>query len=163
MYAKKGNKYLDKKYQSEKVMKFIRTPHDLWEQLNKEFNFTLDSCASDKNYLCEKYYTEETNGLIHSWEGEIVYCHPMYDRYLPKWVEKCATEKCISVMLLPASTRTKYFHDFCYNKPNCEIRFLPNIHKNGKSGYFMTTDDGDIQEGRTGYIRPLMILIFRNC
>ena len=162
MYAKKGNKYLDKKYQTEKVMKFIRTPPDLWEQLNKEFSFTLDSCSSDKNHLCEKYYTEHTNGLIHSWENEIVYCHPMYDRHLPKWVKKCSTEKCVSVMLLPASTHTKYFHDFCYNKPNCEIRFLPNIHKNGKSGYFMGTDDGEIQEGKTGYIRPLMILIFRN-
>ena len=162
MYAGDGKKYLDKAYQSGKKMSFIRTPPDLWKTLNDEFNFTLDTCSSEKNHLCKKYYTEETNGLAHSWEGEIVYCHPLYDRYIPKWVKKCSEEKCISVMLLPASTHTKYFHQYCYNKKNCEIRFLPNIHKEGKSGYYMADDDGNIHKGNSGYIRPLMILIFRN-
>ena len=35
------------------------TPQDLFDALNKEFNFTLDPCADDKNHKCDKYYTIE--------------------------------------------------------------------------------------------------------
>ena len=33
------------------------TPQDLFDALNKEFNFTLDPCADDNNHKCDKYYT----------------------------------------------------------------------------------------------------------
>ena len=29
-------------------MKWIRTPKEIWSALSKEFNFTVDACASDK-------------------------------------------------------------------------------------------------------------------
>ena len=32
-------------------MEFIRTPKEIWKSLSKEFKFTVDACASDKNYL----------------------------------------------------------------------------------------------------------------
>ena len=32
-------------------MKWIRTPKVIWDQLSKEFNFTVDACASEKNHL----------------------------------------------------------------------------------------------------------------
>ena len=40
------------------------TPQELFDELNKEFNFTLDPCATDENHKCEKYYTIKEDGLI---------------------------------------------------------------------------------------------------
>ena len=34
-----------------KQFKYLRTPKDIWQQLSKEFNFTIDCCASDQNHL----------------------------------------------------------------------------------------------------------------
>lgn len=45
------------------------TPQDFFDNLNKEFNFTLDPCADDLNHKCEKYYTKEQNGLTKEWGG----------------------------------------------------------------------------------------------
>lgn len=161
MYASKGNKYLDVAYQDEKRMEYIRTPPELWKELNDEFHFTLDTCSSEKNHLCDDYFTAETDGLKSSWGEHTAYTHPMYDRHLPKWVQKCAERtEGVSVMLLPASTHTQYFHKYIWKNPKCEIRFLPCPHKNGTAGWFMATDDGENQK-KTGYIRPLMVLIFR--
>ena len=160
MYAAKGKRYLDKQYQDEKKMCYIRTPPELWERLNEEFHFTLDTCSSDKNHLCETYFTKETNGLAQDWGTHTAYVHPMYDKDLPKWVKKCAERKeGISVMLLPASTHTRYFHQYIYHNPNCEIRFLECPRKNGKAGWYMATDDGEVSTS-VGYIRPLMVLVF---
>ena len=69
-------------------MKWIRTPKIIWDELSKEFNFTVDACASDKNHLLPKYWTKENSALDKNWDNEVVYCHPMYDIYIPKFIEK---------------------------------------------------------------------------
>jgi hypothetical protein len=77
------------------------------------------------------------------------------------FVEKAFNSKCITIMLLPASTHTRYFHKFIYHNPNAEIRFLEKPNK----GFNFGNDDGTIAEipkGKVGYIKPLMIVIFRN-
>lgn len=45
------------------------TPKLFFEELNREFNFTLDPCATYTNHKCEKYFTKEENGLNQSWGG----------------------------------------------------------------------------------------------
>lgn len=101
------------------------TPQKLFNLLNKEFNFNLDPCSTDQNYKCEKHYTQKDNGLIKSWEGYRVYCNPPYGRQIYWWVKKAYDENkkgTFVVLLLPARTDTKWFHEFIYNKH--EIRFL---------------------------------------
>ena len=39
-------------------MKWIRTPKEIWKPLSKEFNFTVDACASHNNHLLDKYWTK---------------------------------------------------------------------------------------------------------
>jgi len=150
-----------------KAMKFLRTPTDIWEQLKVEFDFTLDACASDENHLLPRYYTEKDNGLNQDWTGEVVYCHPMFDGKIGKWVEKAYNSNCLTVMLLPSATHTRYFHRFIWdkakNKPreNVEIRFL----EKPKQGFSFGNDDGSdstIPKGKVGYIKPLMIVVFHN-
>lgn len=45
------------------------TPQELFNRLNKEFNFTLDICASKENAKCPKYYTKEEEALKQEWGG----------------------------------------------------------------------------------------------
>jgi len=154
-------------FSTSKIMQFLRTPIDIWKSLFKEFQFTLDACASDRNHLLPKYYTQEKSCLDKDWTGEIVYCHPMFDMHIGNFVKKCAESKCLSVMLIPSSTHTRYFHKYIWDKEknkvrdNVEVRFL----EKPKQGFNFGNDDGTIAEipkGKVGYIKPLMVVIFRN-
>ncbi len=140
------------------AMKWIRTPKSIWSSLIKEFSFTVDACASDKNHLLSKYWTEKNSGLNKNWDNEIVYCHPMYDINIPKFIKKAIESKCITVFLLPASTNAEYFHKYLYKKDNVDIRFLPR--EKGGNGYKFFSDDNE--DPKTGYLRPLMIVVIDN-
>ena len=111
------------------------TPQDFFDELNNEFHFTLDPCADDSNHKCERYYTEEDDGLLQDWEGEIVFCNPPYGKAIKDWVRKAYIEGCkpntTVVMLIPARTDTIYFHKYIYHK--AEIRFLKGRLKFGNS------------------------------
>jgi site-specific DNA-methyltransferase (adenine-specific) len=102
------------------------TPQDFFEELNQEFDFNLDPCASDENHKCERYFTKENNGLSQNWGGCRVFCNPPYGRETGKWIKKCYEEghkeNTIVVALIPARTDTKYFHDYILYRS--EIRFV---------------------------------------
>lgn len=108
------------------------TPHDFYSQLDAEFKFTLDPCATDENHKCDKYYTIKQNGLERTWDNEIVFCNPPYGREIKHWVKKASEAKGgIVVMLIPARTDTQYFHDYIYGK--AEVRFIRGRLKFGDS------------------------------
>lgn len=100
------------------------TPQGFFDELDKEFDFTLDPCATQENAKCKKFYTEEDNGLIQDWSGERVFCNPPYGPQLKLWVKKCFEEgqKTLVVLLIPSRTETAYFHDYIQGK--AEIRFI---------------------------------------
>ena len=54
------------------------TPQELYDELNKEYGFTLDPCATKKSAKCDKYYTKEDDGLSRDWSGEIVFMNPLW-------------------------------------------------------------------------------------
>lgn len=43
------------------------TPQDLFDDLNLEFNFTLDPCATPENAKCKKFFTKHEDGLKQDW------------------------------------------------------------------------------------------------
>ena len=45
------------------------TPPEVFKDLDNEFKFTLDPCASKENHECDKYFTKEGNGLLQDWGG----------------------------------------------------------------------------------------------
>ena len=109
------------------------TPQEFFDELDREFHFTLDVCAIHSNAKCERYYSPIENGLLQGWKG-VVWCNPPYGREIGKWVEKAYyshLEGVKVVMLLPARTDTKWFHDFIYHK--AEIRFVKGRLKFGDS------------------------------
>ena len=110
------------------------TPQDFFDKLNDEFHFTLDVCADENNHKCEHYYTKEIDGLSRPWIGT-VWCNPPYGRKISEWVRRAYISSHIGsatvVMLLPARTDTRWFHDYIYNKSNTEIRFIKGRLKVG--------------------------------
>lgn len=107
------------------------TPQEFFDELNKEFCFGLDACADESNHKCPVYFTKEDDGLSMDWDGQTVFCNPPYGRNITgKWVKKAhdtlksARNRTVVVMLIPARTDTKWFHEYIYDKPNVEIRFL---------------------------------------
>lgn len=111
------------------------TPQDFFDKLNAEFHFDLDVCADEINHKCDKYYTKEQDGLQMPWKG-IVWCNPPYGREIGKWVRKAlfaSVGGATVVMLIPARTDTKWFHDYIYKRDNVEIRFVRGRLKFGNS------------------------------
>lgn len=112
------------------------TPQSFYDELNKEFQFTLDPCATPSNTKCEMFFTKEMNGLTQNWGGNSVFCNPPYGKEIGKWVKKAYEESKKSdttvVMLIPARTDTAYFHDYIYHKAK-EIRFVKGRLKFGQS------------------------------
>lgn len=109
------------------------TPQDFFDKLSGEFEFELDACALPENAKCAKYYTPEMDGLSQPWTGS-VWCNPPYGRQIGKWVAKAAQsadEGATVVMLLPARTDTRWFHQYIYGR--AEIRFMPGRLKFGGS------------------------------
>ena len=109
------------------------TPQWFFDKLNDEFCFNLDACASDENHKCEKYYTIDDDGIGKNWGGYRVFCNPPYGREISQWVRKAYYESqkdnTVVVMLIPARTDTKWFHQYIYHKS--EIRFVKGRLKFG--------------------------------
>ncbi|MBH1941664.1 adenine methyltransferase [Mobilitalea sibirica] len=138
------------------------TPQEFFDELDKEFQFMLDPCATKENHKCNYYYTKEENGLLKDWSGCTVFCNPPYSKsekpckpnckkkkcvergyhineYKPgqeDWIKKCYEESrkpnTTVVMLLPVRTDTEAFHKYIYGKAK-EIRFIKGRLKFGNS------------------------------
>jgi phage N-6-adenine-methyltransferase len=112
------------------------TPQVLFNELNCEFGFDLDVCATDENAKCERYITKEQDALSESawnlWRG-VLWMNPPYGREIGKWVEhayRAAEDGATVVCLLPARTDTRWWHDYCIKG---EVRFLKGRLKFGDS------------------------------
>jgi phage N-6-adenine-methyltransferase len=93
------------------------TDPDVFNAMDKEFNFSLDAAASNSNYLCEWYLTKEDNALEIDWVIAIqdhalvsktaVWVNPPYGRgYIQKFMNKAIEQKAkgvTTVMLVPAT------------------------------------------------------------
>ena len=109
------------------------TPQDFFDNLNEEFHFTLDPCANEENHKCDLFFTKEQDGLTKDWGGHVVFCNPPCGKEIAGWVrysyEQSQKQNTTVVMLIPARTDTRYFHDYIYGK--AEIRFIKGRLKFG--------------------------------
>lgn len=86
--------------------------------------------------------------------GGTVFCNPPYGRKVIEWVRKASSEAANGatvVMLIAARTDTIFFHEYIYNKPNVEIRFIKGRLK-------FTDEHGN---GNDPAPFPSMVVIFR--
>lgn len=117
------------------------TPRDLYEELNKEFNFDFDPCP----------LRSLTDGLSSPWIGNI-FVNPPYSNvaaFLEKGQQELENNNSkIIVYLLASRTDTRWFHKYIYNNPKAEIRFIKGRLKFGDS--------------KNSAPFPSMLVIFRN-
>ena len=97
------------------------TPQDLFDKYDAIYHFETDVCALTENAKCKRFFTPEMDGLKQEWTG-VCWCNPPYGRQIGKWVEKAVKSFATVVMLLPARTDTKWFHDWVL--PYGKIEFL---------------------------------------
>lgn len=103
------------------------TPQWLFRMLDDEFHFTLDGAADQSNAKCNEYLDEEIDALSVSWEDDVVFLNPPYERGrgTEKWVQKAWSEsqdRATVIVLLPASTDTYWWHKYVLDR--AEIRFV---------------------------------------
>ena len=111
------------------------TPQDFFDSLNREFHFSLDAAASDSNAKCPIYFTKRENSLLQNWGGYSVFCNHPYGKEIGAFVKKAYEESkkpnTSVVMLIPARTDTKWFHEYILGK--AEIRFIRGRLKFGNA------------------------------
>ena len=99
------------------------TPADLFAELDAEFGFTIDVCATAGNAKCAHYWAPRDDGLSQRWVG-VCWMNPPYGHKIGKWMEKAYRESrggATVVCLVPARTDTAWWHDYAMRG---EIRFL---------------------------------------
>ena len=99
------------------------TPQAFFDELDQEFGFTVDVCATEGNAKCEQYFTLEQDALTQQCQG-VCWMNPPYGRQIQKWIHKAyesALDGATVVCLLPASTDTAWWHDYVMRG---EVRFI---------------------------------------
>ena len=102
------------------------TPRDLFRQLDAEFHFELDVCASAENHLCADYFDIDKNGLLQRWAPRTCWMNPPYGGDIPKWMSKALEEAdhgSTVVCLVPARVDTEWFQCLVM-EAGAEIRFI---------------------------------------
>jgi len=84
------------------------TTPEVFDPLDRIYQFSIDVAASPANTKCERFYTREDDGLAQSWAGESVWCNPPYSAITP-WVAKAWTEHhhALSIVMLLPANRTE--------------------------------------------------------
>ena len=93
------------------------TPQDFYNKLNWRFGLlTLTPVQPLTTLSANNFYTKPENGLSKSWKGHTVFINPPYGRGIEAWIKKAYEESqdpsTKVVMLIPARTDTKYWHDY---------------------------------------------------
>jgi phage N-6-adenine-methyltransferase len=100
------------------------TPRRLFDELQAEFRFDLDPCATPDNATCARYFTRDDDGLAQEWTGR-VFMNPPYGAEIGAWMRKAwesaqSTAELV-VCLIPARTCTAWWHEYAARG---ELRFL---------------------------------------
>ena len=137
------------------------TPQGFFDELDKEFHFTLDVCALPENAKCPRFYTPEQDGLKQPWEG-VCWCNPPYGRGVGEWIRRAAQaagEGAVVVMLLPSRTDTRWFHEYLYGNPLVELRFIKGRLRFGGRSAIVAPCSHNRRSGRPGLSVPSLPLL----
>ena len=126
-----------------------QTPPELYNQLNKEFNFNFDPCPLNHDL-------QIWDGLKIEWK-ERNFINPPYSRKLKDLFVKKAIEESkkgkLCVLLLPVSTSTKLFHDHILPNKK-EIRFLK-----GRVKFIGINTFGNLVQNKSGMHDSMIVIL----
>ena len=118
------------------------TPVEFWEELNREFSFTLDAAALEQSALVpDNWYGPDNidplrrDALLCNWHEDdmdgTVWLNPPYGRAIKLFMAKANEEAkrgATVVCLVPARTDTNWWWDSCIQH---EVRFIKGRLKFG--------------------------------
>ena len=123
------------KYNFEQQRSDYETPPELYKMalnLVGAEEFDIDVCCSRANIPAKFHYIDGfADGLKRDWD-KLNWCNPPY-KFAPKWVKKAFVEQQkgnSTIMLIPARTETKYWHNYILdekgscNRKNVKVKFL---------------------------------------
>jgi hypothetical protein len=111
----------------------------LFDQLDEEFHFSIDACASADNALCPRFWSAADDGLRQDWSGETPWWNCPFDD-AGAWVRKAFNESkngVTSVGLVPTRKQEYWFRLAC---ENAQMRLV-------QGGRLFFAGNGD-QQGR---------------
>lgn len=100
------------------------TPQELFEEIDSQFHFDVDVCATAENAKLPVFFTPAQDGLSKKWAPRTCWMNPPYGREIGQWMKKALEESekgATVVCLVPSRTDTAWFHDYAMKG---EIRFL---------------------------------------
>lgn len=111
-----------------------QTPPSLLLELEQRgYRFTLDLAATPDNKICPHFVidlltadipeTLEETRKFFPYLKPLAWCNPPYSQ-VGQFVKKIYESRIPCILLLPARTDTRWFHDFIYQKENVRIQFL---------------------------------------
>ena len=122
-----------------------RTPPEVWNPLQAEFQFDLDAAADQGNTLVSKYLDDALSCV--DWPGKRIFCNPPYGNALASFVRKCAAEAekgKLVVALIPMRTRASWWHEAVLGKAaevRCIRKRVQFLHPDGTRGRFTLSCD----------------------
>lgn len=125
------------------------TPQDFFDKVHAEFNFDIDAAASSLNAKLPTYFGEggvAYDALQEDWGGLRCWLNPPYSvsgAFVAKAKEE-ADKGALVVMLLPARTDTKYWHNYIWDKDS----------RSSTPDYLVGNPDGDWRPGVRGRFIP---------
>lgn len=151
-----------------------RTPPDVFNTLNKEFDFCADMAADHGNAKCTVFFSETDDSLSFDWADRLnsqcpfvgnryVWLNCPYSNPMP-WIDKAREAQRDGlgvVMLLNADCSVGWFAEA--ERVVSEIRFIIGDVKEGKPGKYTSGRLGFLNgegEAVNGNNKPQFILVF---
>lgn len=108
-----------------------QTPQELFDALNTRYSFSIDGAANRTNHRLLRWYGpggEREDSLSEPWPSdERIWCNPPYSRGKQRKFVLHAIDHAyrggLSVLLLPADTSTRLFHELIWKR--YPVEFLP--------------------------------------
>lgn len=158
------------------------TPDDIYQDLHKEFLFTLDPCCMSKNQKCvngmgldaamerqdpcDIFLHLHCDGLTADWSMENCFVNPPHST-IGKWVKKSYDESRYEgtsvVMLIPARTDTTWWHNYVMKAEeiwfvNKRVCFIGWIKKPGQKD--VPDEEAEYVLGSAPSTFPSVIVVF---
>lgn len=118
------------------------TPQEFFDLLDEKYQFVFDLACSPDNCKTRDGFTVEDDALDQNWalityetNGGWLWLNPPYSK-ISEFVDKAWDQMTLGakiVMLIPARTDTKYFHNFIYKQAGVSIEFIKGRLKFGGS------------------------------
>ena len=128
------------------------TPQDFFDNLNREFKFNLDVCATSGNAKCGLFFNSDHDALSQEWKG-VCWMNPPYDKLIGLWLKKAyeTSQKGSTVVCLiqGRSSDTIWWHDYVMKAS--EIRYIKDRLHFGMNKIFKRANISSI------------VVVFRSC